>query len=217
MKRYLEIKKFLDFLCSGILTILLSPILVLLALLVKLDSPGPVLFKQKRIGKDKKEFEIFKYRTMRTDTPQDTPTHLLSDPTLYITKLGKFLRKSSLDELPQLINILQGHMSFIGPRPALWNQEDLIKARDDQTSKYRISANAVKPGITGWAQVNGRDELPIPVKADFDGYYAANICLTLDIKILLMTIHGVLTAKGIAEGAQEQTTAQVKRKSPGRS
>lgn len=215
MKLYLGIKQFLDLLCSAALTVILSPILVLLTVLIKLDSPGPVLFKQKRIGKDKKEFWIYKYRTMRTDTPKDTPTHLLNDPTRYITRIGKFLRKSSLDELPQLFNILQGHMSFIGPRPALWNQDDLIKARDDQTSKYRISANAVKPGITGWAQVNGRDELPIAVKADFDGYYAANVCLTLDIKILLMTIHRVLTAKGIAEGAQEQTTAQEKRKSPG--
>lgn len=208
MKIYYRIKQFLDFLCSAILTILLSPLLVLLAILVKFDSPGPVLFKQKRIGKDKKEFWIYKYRTMQTDTPKETPTHLLADSTRYITRTGKFLRKSSLDELPQLFNILKGQMSFIGPRPALWNQEDLIKARDDQKNKYRINANSIKPGLTGWAQVNGRDELPILIKADYDGYYAAHISLLLDLKIIYKTLINVISAKGISEGANSNSNVK---------
>lgn len=204
MKSYLILKQFVDYAVSGILILILSPVLIITALLVKLESPGSAIFKQKRIGKDKVEFWIFKFRTMRTDTPKDLPTHLFNNPEQYITRIGRFLRKSSLDELPQLFNILKGEMSFIGPRPALWNQDDLIEARDSQKNKYLISANTVKPGITGWAQVNGRDELPIQIKADFDGYYAAHVSMFLDIRILLMTIHGVLTAKGIEEGAPEQ-------------
>lgn len=206
MKPYRFIKQLLDFSFAVILTCLLLPILVILAIAVKLTSKGPVLFKQRRIGKDKSEFFIYKFRTMRTDTPKDVPTHLLTDPEAFITPIGRFLRKSSLDELPQLFNILKGEMSFIGPRPALWNQDDLIEARENQASKYGISANALKPGITGWAQVNGRDELPIDVKADYDGYYAKNVSFLLDLKILWMTLLSVLTAKGVSEGGPSQKT-----------
>ena len=200
MKAYLWFKQILDYICSAALIVILSPILLLLAAAVKLDSKGPVLFRQKRIGKDHVEFNILKFRTMRADTPSDMPTHLFRDSESFITSTGRFLRKSSLDELPQLFNILQGQMSFIGPRPALWNQYDLIRAREDQAAKTGISANSVKPGITGWAQVNGRDELPIEVKADFDGFYAKNISFPLDLKILFMTVTSVLTSKGISEG-----------------
>ena len=206
MKAYHGIKKLLDLLFSAILTVLLSPLLILLAVLIKIDSPGPVLFKQKRIGENKTEFWIYKYRTMRMDTPKDTPTHLLSDTTRYITRIGKLLRKSSLDELPQLLNILQGNMSFIGPRPALWNQQDLIEARDAQISKYDISANSIKPGLTGWAQVNGRDELSIPVKAEYDGYYAARYNFMLDMKILFMTVFNVISATGVSEGVDTSSS-----------
>lgn len=200
MRLYPWVKEFLDYIFAICLTILLSPILLLLAIIIKLDSKGPVLFKQKRIGKDNVEFDIFKFRTMRTDTPKDMPTHLFNNPESFITKSGRFLRKSSLDELPQLFNILGGQMSFIGPRPALWNQYDLLVAREGQVKKAGITANAIKPGITGWAQVNGRDELPIDVKADYDGYYAKNICFGLDLKILFMTIYNIFTSKGVAEG-----------------
>ncbi|MDF3003129.1 MAG: capsular biosynthesis protein [Bacillota bacterium] len=200
MKAYLYIKQILDYICSAVLIVILSPILLLLAAAVKLDSKGPVLFRQKRIGKDHVEFNILKFRTMRTDTPSDMPTHLFRDSESFITSTGRFLRKSSLDELPQLFNILQGQMSFIGPRPALWNQYDLIQSREDQAAKTGISANSVKPGITGWAQVNGRDELPIDIKADFDGFYAKNISFSLDLKILFMTVASVLTSKGVSEG-----------------
>jgi len=200
MGLYESIKQVLDIVFALCLTILLSPILILITIIIKLDSSGPVLFRQKRIGKDYSEFYILKFRTMRTDTPKDMPTHLFQNPESFITKSGGFLRKSSLDELPQLFNILRGQMSFIGPRPALWNQYDLIQARRDQQGKYGFDANSVKPGITGWAQVNGRDELPIDVKADLDGYYAANIGISLDIKILFLTVGSVLTKKGISEG-----------------
>lgn len=197
---YLIIKQVFDYVFSFCLAILLSPLLLLIAIIIKLDSSGPVLFKQKRIGKNKVEFNIYKFRTMRTDTPKDMPTHLFNDSQSFITKSGAFLRKSSLDELPQVFNILQGYMSFIGPRPALWNQYDLLEARDEQASKHGISANAIKPGITGWAQVNGRDELPIEVKANLDGYYAKHISLWLDVKIFFMTIINVLRSDGIKEG-----------------
>ena len=200
MIAYSPMKKTADLLFALLLIALLSPLLGLIALLVKSGSKGPVLFKQRRIGKDKSEFFIYKFRTMRTDTPKDVPTHLLADPEAFITPIGRFLRKSSLDELPQLFNILKGEMSFIGPRPALWNQDDLIEARENQASKYGISANALKPGITGWAQVSGRDELPIGVKADYDGYYAKNVGFLLDLKILWMTLYSVFTAKGVSEG-----------------
>lgn len=198
MKPYLVMKQILDVLFAICLSILLSPILILLAIIIKLDSKGPILFKQRRIGKDNSEFEIYKFRTMRVDTPKDTPTHLFGDAESYITRSGRFLRKSSLDELPQLFNILKGQMSFIGPRPALWNQFDLIEARN------ALGAQKVRPGITGWAQVNGRDELPIKVKAELDGYYVRHISLLFDIKIFFLTIAGVLTHKGVSEGGPKE-------------
>jgi O-antigen biosynthesis protein WbqP len=181
----------------------LSPFYLIIAILIKLDSKGPVFFKQKRVGKDKKHFYILKFRTMRTDTPKDMPTHMLSNPEIFITRVGKFLRKSSLDELPQLINILKGEMSIIGPRPALWNQYDLIEERD----KY--GANNVVPGLTGWAQINGRDELPIPVKAKLDGEYVENISFLFDLKVFFKTIKSVLKSEGVKEGlnnVSEQTS-----------
>lgn len=197
---YLSIKSFLDFICALTMTILLSPILLILALVIKLDSKGPVFFRQRRIGKNNEEFEILKFRSMRTDTPKDMPTHLFNNPEAFITKSGRFLRKSSLDELPQLFNILKGEMSFIGPRPALWNQHDLIEART------ALSVQKIKPGISGWAQVNGRDALPIAVKAELDGYYADHISFRLDMKILFMTFRQVLHAEGVVEGSQKTDT-----------
>lgn len=198
MKPYIALKSFLDYLFAALMTIAISPILLVVAILIKLTSPGPVFFKQRRIGKDKKEFEIYKFRTMRTDTPKDMPTHLFTNAESFITPVGKFLRKSSLDELPQLFNILRGEMSFIGPRPALWNQFDLIEAREE------VKANSLKPGITGWAQVNGRDEIPIDQKASLDGYYIDNVSFGLDLKILVLTFTTVLTAKGVSEGGPKK-------------
>lgn len=198
MNIYRLIKQAFDFLFGAVLSVLFSPILLLVAILIKLDSKGPVLFKQKRIGRHKVPFEIYKFRTMRTDTPKDLPTHMFENPDAYITKLGRFLRKSSFDELPQLFNILKGEMSFIGPRPALWNQYDLIEARDKEENG--LCANAMKPGITGWAQVNGRDELPIAEKSKLDLFYATHYNFLLDIKILVLTITNVLTSKGVSEG-----------------
>ena len=191
---YPVVKRILDFVCSLLGVILLSPLLLVLALLVKCGSPGPVLFRQKRVGKNKTYFEILKFRSMRADTPKDVPTHLLQNAESAITPVGRFLRKTSLDELPQLFNILAGQMSIVGPRPALWNQDDLIAERD------RYGVNALTPGLTGWAQVNGRDELPIPVKAELDGYYAAHISFWLDVKIFFRTISNVLFGRGIVEG-----------------
>ena len=193
-KKYLPLKRTIDVVLSGGAIVVLSPVLGLLALAIKLDSPGPVLFKQKRVGKDKELFEIYKFRTMRTDTPSDMPTHMLKDPDQFITKTGKFLRKTSLDELPQIFNIFTGKMSVIGPRPALWNQDDLIAERD----KYH--ANDVTPGLTGWAQINGRDELEIDVKAKFDGDYVNDMSLKMDIKCFLATIGSVLLHDGVVEG-----------------
>ena len=186
-----------DFLLSLIGLILLLPVFLLIALWVKLDSPGPVFFKQRRIGKDKKEFLILKFRSMRTDAPKDVATHLLNDAESYITRSGNFLRKTSLDELPQIINILKGDMSIVGLRPALYNQYDLIEERD----KY--DANAAVPGLTGWAQINGRDELPIDVKAYLDGYYVKHLSLWMDLKCFLGTFDAVLGGKGIVEGARK--------------
>lgn len=191
---YRYIKRVFDFFLSLIGLILLSPIFILLALFIKLDSNGPVLFKQKRIGKDKKHFNILKFRTMRTDTPKDLPTHMLQNPDAFITKSGKFLRKTSLDELPQIINILKGEMSIIGPRPALWNQYDLIDERD----KY--NANDITPGLTGWAQINGRDELSIDVKARLDGVYVDRMSFMFDVGCFFWTIISVLRGNGIVEG-----------------
>ena len=188
------IKRFLDFIISFIGLVLLSPLILLLCILIKLDSKGPILFKQKRIGKDKEYFNILKFRTMSIDTPKDMPTHLLRNPDAYITNVGKFLRKTSLDELPQIINILKGEMTIIGPRPALWNQEDLIRERD----KYH--ANDIKPGLTGWAQINGRDELEIPLKAKLDGYYVKHMSFLFDFKCFIGTFTSVLKHEGVVEG-----------------
>ncbi|MBI9014100.1 MAG: sugar transferase [Clostridiales bacterium] len=192
---YKILKRIGDFLLSLIGLIILLPVFLLLIIAIKLDSKGPVLFKQKRVGKDKSYFMILKFRTMRIDTPQDTPTHLLENPDQWITKVGKFLRKTSLDELPQIINILKGEMSIIGPRPALWNQYDLIAERD----KYQV--NDILPGLTGWAQINGRDELPIDVKAKLDGHYVDNMNILFDAKCFGGTIISVLKSDGIQEGA----------------
>ena len=193
-KRYLAVKRGIDFVLSLCAVIVLSPVLLVIALAVKLDSPGPVLFKQRRVGKDKEIFEIWKFRTMRTDTPGNMPTHLLKDPDRYITKTGRFLRKSSLDELPQILQILSGKMSIIGPRPALWNQYDLIAERDKGNS------NACPPGLTGWAQVHGRDELEIAEKAGYDNYYADHISFGLDVKCFFATIVQVFRHEGVVEG-----------------
>ena len=167
---------------------------LLITIAIKLDSKGPALFRQKRIGKNKKLFILYKFRTMRIDAPKDTPTHLFSNPDSYITRIGNFLRKSSLDELPQLMNIVVGDISIIGPRPALWNQYDLIDERD----KY--GANSIKPGLTGWAQINGRDELPIPLKAKFDGEYIAQYGIKIDLICFIRTIYNVIRSDGMVEG-----------------
>ena len=190
-------KRVIDIVLSFIGLVVLSPVRLIIALLIKLDSKGPVLFKQKRVAKGKEHFNILKFRTMYADVPKDVPTHLLADPESKITKIGRFLRKSSLDELPQIWNILVGEMSIIGPRPALWNQFDLIAERD----KY--GANDVRPGLTGLAQIMGRDELPIDVKAKYDGDYARDITFANDVKIFFGTITSVLGAKGIKEGKQD--------------
>ena len=176
----------------GLLT--LGWLLILLSIAIKLDSPGPVLFRQKRVGLGKSHFYILKFRTMRIDTPGDMPTHLLVNPEQYITRVGRFLRKTSLDELPQLFNILAGHMAIVGPRPALWNQFDLIAERD----KY--GANDIRPGLTGWAQINGRDELEIDVKARYDGEYVQRMSLAFDTRCILGTVTAVLRRDGVVEG-----------------
>ncbi|PHD24447.1 sugar transferase [Bacillus wiedmannii] len=189
-----SLKQMIDVIIAIVGLVVSSPVFLLLIICIKLDSKGPVLFKQRRIGKGKKEFYILKFRTMRIDTPKDMPTHLLEDPDMYITKVGKFLRKTSLDELPQIINIIKGEMSIIGPRPALWNQYDLIGERD----KY--GANDVIPGLTGWAQINGRDELPIDIKARLDGEYVEKLSPVFDLKVFFMTIKSVLKSEGVKEG-----------------
>ncbi len=191
---YLKFKRFYDFVLSLIGLILLSPIFLILIVLIKIDSKGPVFFKQKRVGKNKKHFNILKFRTMKIETPKETPTHLLENPKQWITRVGKFLRKTSLDELPQIINILKGDMSIIGPRPALWNQYDLIEERD----KYNV--HSVLPGLTGYAQIRGRDALLIPDKARIDGEYIKKISLWFDIKIFFGTILSILKSDGVVEG-----------------
>lgn len=187
-------KRLIDLILSACGILVLSPVLLILVIAIKLDSPGPVLFKQKRVGLHKSHFHILKFRTMRIDTPKDCPTHLLENPEQWITKVGGFLRKTSLDELPQIFNIFAGHMSVIGPRPALWNQFDLIEERD----KY--GANDVLPGLTGWAQINGRDELEIPVKAKLDGEYVERMSFGFDVKCFVGTIASVLKHDGVVEG-----------------
>lgn len=201
-KEYIKKKEYLDIYLSLMALFFFAPVFLTLVIAIKLDSPGPVFFKQKRVGIHQKHFKILKFRTMRTDTPKDMPTHLLQDPDQYITKVGKFLRKTSLDELPQLINIVKGEMSIIGPRPALWNQYDLIEERE----KY--GANDILPGLTGWAQIHGRDELDIPEKAKLDGYYVDNLSFGLDVKCFFGTILSVLRSDGVVEGG----TGEMKRK-----
>lgn len=187
-------KRFLDLVLSLLACVFLAPFMGIIALWVKLDSPGPVFFRQRRVGVGKSHFNILKFRTMRGDTPHDVPTHLLQNPDTYITKSGAFLRKTSLDELPQIYNIVAGQMSIIGPRPALYNQYDLIEARD------AVHANDIRPGLTGLAQVNGRDELPIDVKARYDGQYAASITFLGDVRIFFQTISYVFRRRGVVEG-----------------
>jgi O-antigen biosynthesis protein WbqP len=194
MKMYLKVKRLIDIFLSLIGLVLLSPVFLILIISIKLDSKGPILFKQKRVGTHKSHFNILKFRTMRVDTPKDTPTHLLENPEQWITTVGKFLRKTSLDELPQIINIFKGEMSIIGPRPALWNQYDLIEERD----KY--GANDVPVGLTGWAQINGRDELPIEVKAKLDGEYVNMMSFMMDARCFFGTIVSAVKRDGVVEG-----------------
>ena len=167
---------------------------LLLIIVIKIDDPGPAFFTQKRVGREKTYFQLHKFRSMKMCTPHDTPTHLLENPEWYITRVGKFLRKSSLDELPQIWDIFIGNMSIIGPRPALWNQYDLIEERE----KY--GANAIRPGLTGWAQINGRDELEIDTKARLDGEYVAKMSFMFDVKCFFGTILSVLKSDGVVEG-----------------
>lgn len=197
-------KRFIDIIIAFFAIIILSPFILTISAIVKLTDPGPIFFKQNRIGKNKKTFTIYKFRTMKSSTPHDTPTHLLENPEQYITKIGGFLRKTSLDELPQLFNILEGDMSIIGPRPALWNQEDLIAERD----KYGV--NSICPGLTGWAQINGRDELSIEEKVNFDNEYLQNLSFSFDIKCFFKTVFSVLRSDGIVEGANAQNEEKEK-------
>ena len=198
-ERYL--KRILDIIISLAALIVLSPVLLVVAVLIKLDSPGPVLFAQKRFGKGKTFFQIYKFRSMRTDTPKDVPTDALKGANSFITPLGNVLRKTSLDELPQLWNILKGDMSLIGPRPALWNQDDLMALRD------QYGASMIRPGLSGWAQVNGRDYLSqdLEKKARRDGEYANNISFAFDMKCFFLTIVKVFNRQGIVEGTEEET------------
>ena len=191
---YQKIKRVIDFILSLTAIIILFPVLLILVIAIKVESRGPIFFKQKRVGIYKSHFMIYKFRTMRIDTPKDVPTHLLKNPDQYITKVGHFLRKTSLDELPQLINIVKGDMAIVGPRPALWNQYDLIAERD----KYH--ANDILPGLTGWAQINGRDELEIPVKAKLDGEYVKKMSFLFGLRCLFGTVFSVLRSDGVVEG-----------------
>ena len=200
---YTHLKRILGFLLALMALVLLSPLLLVLAAVIRATSPGPVFFRQKRVGLGKSHFMIYKFRTMRTDAPKDQPTHLLKDPAAYITPVGRFLRRSSLDELPQLLNIIKGEMAVVGPRPALWNQFDLIAERD----KY--GANDVRPGLTGWAQINGRDELPIDVKARLDGEYVRRMSFGFDVRCVLGTVLKVLRSDGVVEGTQSGKTKAI--------
>lgn len=198
-------KRWIDFILALIGLVVLSPVFLLVSLAIWVDDPGPVMFTQKRFGINKQFFTLHKFRSMKMSAPHDTPTHLLSNPEQYITRIGHFIRRSSLDELPQIWDILVGSMSIIGPRPALWNQEDLIRERD------RYGANALRPGLTGWAQINGRDELPIEVKARLDGEYAEKISFSMDVKCFFGTIGAVLNHKGYAEGGSPSPRSEDKR------
>lgn len=195
-------KRIFDFLMSLIAIIILSPVILIVALAVKFTSPGPILFKQRRIGKDNVEFEIYKFRTMRIDTP-NVPTHLLENPDQWITPVGKFLRKTSLDELPQLFNILKGEMSIVGPRPALYNQSDL---RDMRTA---VGVHKLIPGLTGWAQINGRDEIPLSLKVRLDKEYLDRKSFLFDIKIIFMTVLSVIKSDGVQEGRAENNNEEL--------
>lgn len=197
-------KRILDILLSGCGILVLLPVYALVALAIYVDDPGPILFRQKRVGIHKSHFLILKFRTMKMNTPKDTPTHLLENPQQYITRVGGLLRKLSLDELPQIFQIFTGKMSVIGPRPALWNQFDLIEERD----KY--GANDVRPGLTGWAQINGRDELPIDVKARYDGEYVEKLSFLFDCKCFFGTIASVLKSDGVVEGGTGQLEKEKK-------
>jgi O-antigen biosynthesis protein WbqP len=191
---YIKLKRLIDFLLASVALVILSPLFLALIIAIKADSPGPVLFRQKRVGIHKSHFSILKFRTMRADTPRDIPTHLMKEPDQYITKVGRFLRRTSLDELPQIFNIISGKMAIIGPRPALWNQYDLIEERD----KYGV--NNVRPGLSGLAQISGRDELLIPDKAKVDGDYARHISAKMDLKCFFKTVKKVLKHEGVVEG-----------------
>lgn len=199
---YMTVKRLLGFVLALVACIVLIPVFLCIMGAIKIESRGPVFFKQKRVGLKKSHFNILKFRTMYIETPQDTPTHLLADPDVYITRVGQFLRKTSLDELPQLFNILKGEMSFVGPRPALWNQYDLIDERD----KYK--ANDTLPGLTGWAQINGRDELPIEIKAKLDGEYIQRMGILMDSRCFIATIFSVLKSDGVVEGGTGTITAK---------
>nr|AAY17298.1 CpsF [Streptococcus iniae] len=195
---YPYIKRLLAILISGIAIIVLSPLLAIVAIAIKIDSKGPILFKQKRLGKDNSHFMIYKFRSMYVDAPAEMPTHLVKDPSAMIQKVGAFLRKTSLDELPQLFNIFKGEMAIVGPRPALWNQFDLIAERD------KNMVNSIRPGLTGWAQINGRDELEIADKVALDAYYYKHLSFIFDLKCFFGTFVSVLKSDGVLEGGPEQ-------------
>ncbi|MBE6600260.1 MAG: sugar transferase [Ruminococcaceae bacterium] len=198
-------KRLIDIILSALGLIVLALPMLIVAIVIRCEDPGPVIFKQKRVGKNKKLFSLYKFRSMKMDTPHDMPTHMLENPDQYILKVGRFIRKTSIDELPQLVNIFKGDMSVIGPRPALWNQDDLISERD----KY--GANDIRPGLTGWAQINGRDELEIPVKAKLDGEYVEKMSFVFDIKCFFGTIKSVLKSEGVVEGG----TGEIKKNKKG--
>lgn len=203
---YMTLKRIFDGTLSGVALLLLAPFLLLIALLIKIDSKGPVFFKQKRIGLRETRFWMYKFRTMHQDTPNDVPTHLFNDSTKHITRVGAFLRKTSLDELPQLVNILKGEMAIVGPRPALWNQDDLVEAR------RQVGATEALPGLTGWAQVKGRDELPIEVKAKLDGEYVREMSFWFDLRCIALTVRNVLLREGIVEGAHPPSPSSEEKK-----
>ncbi|MDR0963148.1 MAG: sugar transferase [Clostridium sp.] len=192
---YPTIKRGMDLVFTLLGTILCCPVFFVIIVAIKLDSKGPIFFRQKRVGINKTFFRIYKFRTMRVDTPKDVPTHLLTNPQAFITRVGKFLRKTSLDELPQVFNIMKGDMSIVGPRPALWNQDDLVAQRE------LYGANGVRPGLTGWAQINGRDELEIPVKAKLDGEYVRKMGIRMDLRCFFGTFIKVLRGDGVVEGS----------------